>query len=192
VTGEASAAQGATPPPTSYEIHRSDSSSSCSSFSFVAAGGQVARGIGFSSEIEIFGAVLRRREDALREAAAGPEAHAAEIAERIRRWIADGARCAVTVGADFDPERVDDYDVVHDRDRGKAVALVQRDRLVEVVGDERALSAALDHAKQKGWLAPNLETGAVTRQKCFAGTDRKLRFVYFRRPFLGIVKPKRG
>jgi hypothetical protein len=187
-----SAAQGATPPPTSYEIHRSDSSSSYSSFSFAAANSQVARGIGFSFETEILDAVLRRCEDALREAAAGHEAHAAEIAERIHRWIADSARCAATVGADFDPERVDDYDVIHDRDRGEAVVLVQRDRLVEVAGGEQALSAALDYAKQKGWLAPNLETGAVTRQKRLAGTDRKLRFVYFRRPFLGTAKPKGG
>jgi hypothetical protein len=87
---------------------------------------------------------------------------------------------------------VDDYDVIHDRDRGEAVALAQRDRLVEVAGGEEALPAALDHAKQKGWLAPNLETGAVTRPKRLAGTDRKLRFVYFRRPFLGTAKPKGG
>jgi hypothetical protein len=87
---------------------------------------------------------------------------------------------------------VDDYDVVHDRDRGEAVALAQRDRLAEVAGGEEALPAALDHAKQKGWLAPNLETGAVTRPKRLAGTDRKLRFVYFRRSFLGTAKPKGG
>ena len=73
------------------------------------------------------------------------------------------------------PERVDDYDVVHDRD-----------------GSEQALSAALDHAKQKGRLTPNPETGAVTRPKRLAGSDRKLRFVYFRRSFLGTAKPKGG
>ena len=163
-------------------------------FALIYAAAMLARRFGivpWSKEV-ILDAVLRCCEDALREAAAGPEGHAAEVAERIRRWIADGARCVATVGADFDPERVDDYDVVHDRDRGEAVALVQRDRLVEVAGGEEALFAALDQAKQKGWLAPNLETGAVTRPKRLAGTDRKPRFVYFREAFLGIVKPKGG
>jgi len=43
---------------------------------------------------------------------------------------------------------------------GEAVALVQRDRLVEMVRGEQALSAALGYAGQKGWLAPNRETSA--------------------------------
>ena len=73
------------------------------------------------------------------------------------------------------PERVDDYDVTHDRD-----------------GGEQVLSAALGYAKQEGWLTPNRETGAVTWQKRFDGTGKKLRLVQFRKPFLGIVKPKGG
>jgi putative DNA primase/helicase len=132
--------------------------------------------------------------DALREATADreadAEAHAAEVAARIRRWIADDARFAATVGADFDPGRVDDYEVIHDRDRGEAVALVPRERLVEPAGGEQVLSAALEYVKQKGWLVPNQETGAVTRQKRFTGTNRKPRFVYFRAAFLGAAARK--
>jgi hypothetical protein len=74
--------------------------------------------------------------------------------------------------------------VIHDRDRGEPVALVQRDRLVAAAGGEAALAAALDHMKGKGWLLPNRDTGAVTRQKRFDGTTQELRFVYFRRAFL--------
>ena len=54
----------------------------------------------------------------------------------------------------------------------------------------RRLSAALDDARQEGWLAPNLETGAVTRQKRFAGTDSRPRFVFFREAFLGAAERK--
>ncbi len=86
---------------------------------------------------------------------------------------------------DFYPEKVDGYEVIHDRDRGEPVALVQRDRLVAAAGGEAALAAALDHMKREGWLLPYRETGTVTRQKRFDGTTQKLRFVYVRRAFLG-------
>ena len=68
--------------------------------------------------------------------------------------------------------------------------MVQRERLVQVVDGEQALCAALEYAKRKGWLVPNQETGAVTRQKRLAGTYRKPRFVYFRKAFLGAAKRK--
>ncbi len=87
------------------------------------------------------------------------------------------------LGVDFYPEKVDGYEVIHDR--GEPVVLVQRDRLVTAAGGEAALAAALDHMKGKGWLLPNRDTGAVTRQKRFDGTAQKLRFVYFRRTFIG-------
>jgi hypothetical protein len=62
--------------------------------------------------------------------------------------------------------------------------------LVGPAGGEQTLCAALEYAKRKGWLVPNRETGAVTRQKRFAGTDRKSRFVYFREAFLGAAAQK--
>ena len=127
--------------------------------------------------------MLRCWEDAMR-AVATPETLAAEAAARVRRWIV-GAKCTATVGVDFYPEKVDGYEVIRDRDRGEPVALVQRDRLVAAAGGEAALAAALDHMKRKGWPLPNRDTGAVTRQKRFDGTTQKLRFVYFRRAFLG-------
>ena len=71
------------------------------------------------------------------------------------------------------PEHVDDYDVIHDRD-----------------GCEQVLSAALGYAKQEGRLTPNRETGAVTRQKRFDGTGKKPRFVQSRKPFLDAAKGK--
>jgi hypothetical protein len=69
---------------------------------------------------------------------------------------------------------------------------LQRDRLVAAAGGEAALAAALDHMKRKGWLLPNRDTGAVTRQKRFDGTTQKLRFVYFRRALLGQAAASRG
>jgi hypothetical protein len=152
------------------------------------------RGIGFLSETEILDAVLRCCEDALGAAATGQEmdteVRAAEAAGRIRHWITDDARHIATVGVDFDPEQIDGYDVIRDRDRGEAAALVLRERLVGPAGGEQALSAALGYAKQKGWLLPNRETGAATRQKRFAGTDSRPRFVFFREAFLGAAERK--
>ena len=95
-------------------------------------------------------------------AVATPETLAAEAAARVRRWIV-GAKRVATVGRDFYPEKVDGYEVIHGRDRGEPVALVQRERLVAATGGEAALAAALDHMKRKGWLLPNPETDAVTR-----------------------------
>ena len=82
--------------------------------------------------------------------------------------------------------------MIHDRDRGEPVALVQRDRLVAVAGGEAVLAAALDHIKRKGRLLPNPETGAVTRQKRFNGTGQKLRFLYFHRAFLRQAAASQG
>jgi hypothetical protein len=154
-------------------------------FGLVYAAGMLARRFGivpWSQEV-IRGAVLRCWENAMR-AVATPETRAAEAAERVRQWIV-GAKRVATVGKNFDPEKVDGYEVIHDRDRGEPVALVQRDRLVAVAGGEAVLAAVLDHMKRNGWLLPNRDTGAVTRQKRFDGTAQKLRFVYFRRAFLG-------
>ena len=87
-------------------------------------------------------AVLCCREDAMR-AVAAPEARAAEAVARVRQWII-GAKRVATVGKDFDPEKVEEYEVIHGRDRGEPVALVQRDRLVAVAEGEAALAVALD------------------------------------------------
>ena len=154
-------------------------------FALIYAAGMLARRFGIVpwSEEVIRDAVLRCREDAM-QAAATPEARAAEAAEEVRQWIA-GAKRVATVGRDFDPEKVDGYEVIHDRDGVEPVALVQRDRLVAAADGEAALAAALDHMKREGWLLPNRDTGAVTRQKRFDGTTQKLRFVYVRRAFLG-------
>ncbi len=96
------------------------------------------------------------------------------------------------MGRDFYPEKVGGYEVIHDRDRGEPVALVQRERLVKPAGGEAALAAALDHMKRKGWLSPNRDTGAATRQKRFDGTTQKLRFVYVRPAFLRQAATSRG
>ncbi len=154
-------------------------------FALIYAAGMLARRFGIVpwSEEVIRDAVLRCWKDAMR-AVATPETQAAEAAERVRRWIT-GAKRVATVGRNFDPGKVDGYEVIHDRDRGEPVALVQRERLVKPAGGEAALAAALDHMKRKGWLLPNRDTGAVTRQKRFDGTTQKLRFVYFRRVILG-------
>jgi hypothetical protein len=161
-------------------------------FALIYAAGMLARRFGivpWSQEV-IQDAVLRCWEDAMR-AVATPETLAAEAAARVRRWIA-GAKRTATVGVDFYPEKVDGYEVIHDCDRGEPVALVQRERLVKPAGGEAALAAALDHMKRKGWLSPNRDTGAVTRQKRFNGTTQKLRFVYFRRAFLEQAAAGRG
>jgi len=131
-------------------------------------------GIVLWSKDVIQDAVLRCWEDPMR-AVATPETQAAEAAVRVRRWIVGPKRTA-TVGVDFYPEKVDGYEVIRDRD--EPVVLVQRDRLAAAAGGEAALAAALDHMMEKGWLSPNPDTGAVTRQKRFDGTTQKLRFVY--------------
>lgn len=160
-------------------------------FALIYAAGMLARRFGIVpwSEGVVRDAVLRCWEDAMR-AAATPEARAAEAAARVRRWIV-GAKRVATVGRDFHPEKVAGYEVIHDRDRGEPVVLVQRDRLVAAAGGEAALVAALDHMKQKGWLVPNQE-GAATRQKRFHGTAQKLRFVYVRPAFLRQAAASRG
>jgi hypothetical protein len=154
-------------------------------FALIYAAGRLAHRFGIVpwSEGVVRDAVLRCWDDAIRVVAT-PETRAAEAAARVRRWIV-GAKRVATVGVDFYPEKVNGYEVIHDRDRGEAVALVQRDRLVAAAGGEAALTAALDYVVENGWLLPNRDTGAVTRQKRFDGTTQKLRFVYFRRAFLG-------
>ncbi len=161
-------------------------------FALIYAAGMLACRFGVVpwSEEVILDAVLRCWEDAM-QAAATPETRAAEAAERVRQWIV-GAKRVATVGRDFYPEKVDGYEVIHDRDRGEPVALVQRDRLVAPAGGEAALTVALDHMKENGWLLPNRDTGAVTRQKRFDGTTKKLRFVYFHRAFLQKAAERRG
>ncbi len=160
-------------------------------FALIYAAGMLARRFSVVpwSEKVILDAVLRCWDDAM-QAAATPETQAAEAAERVRQWIV-GAKRVATVGRDFYPEKVDGYEVIHDRDRGEPVALVQRERLVKPAGGEAALAAALDHMKEKGWLLPNRDTGAVTRQKRFDGTTKKLRFVYILPDFLLQVTTKR-
>ncbi|MBD0276259.1 MAG: hypothetical protein ICV73_30595, partial [Acetobacteraceae bacterium] len=110
-------------------------------FALIYAAGRLARQFGIVPwpEEVLRDAVLRCREDAMR-AAATPETRAAEAAARARRWIVDAKRVA-TVGRDFHPEKVDGYEVIHDRDRGEPVALVQRERLVAAAGGEAALAA---------------------------------------------------
>ncbi len=48
---------------------------------------------------------------------------------------------------DFHLEKVDGYEVIHDRDRGEPMVLVQRDRLVAAAEGEAALAAALDPSR---------------------------------------------
>ena len=145
-------------------------------FALIYAAGMLARRFGivpWSQEV-IQDAVLRCRDDTMR-AVATPETQAVEATAPVRRWII-GAKRAATVGVNFYPEKVDGYEVIRDRD--EPVVLVQRDRLAAAAGGEAALAAALDHMMEKGWLSPNPDTGAVTRQKRFDGTTQKLRFVY--------------
>jgi hypothetical protein len=147
-------------------------------FALIYAAGMLARRFGIVpwSEVVVRDAVRRCWEDAM-QAVATPETRAAEATAPVRRWII-GAKRAATVGVNFYPEKVDGYEVIRDRDGDEPVVLVQRDRLAAAAGGEAALAAALDHMMEKGWLSPNPDTGAVTRQKRFDGTTQKLRFVY--------------
>jgi hypothetical protein len=113
-------------------------------------------------------------------AEAAQEGAAEDAAQRILAWVRDPQRVRGEVGSGFDPKRVDDYEVIVDTDRGQAVLLVRRERLVELSGSEAALDADLEILRAKGELVVNRGTGALSRQKRLPGVSKKLRFVFFR------------
>lgn len=157
------------------------------SFALVYAAAMLARRYGIVpwSKAMIQDAILRCWQDAMHEAA-DPAQRATMAAERVRLWVLEAKKVA-TVGADFEPARAGSYEVIHDRDRGEAVALVRRESLVAPAGSEAALDDALAHQKRIGALIPNRKTGEITRQKRIAGTKEKLRFVFFRASWLAEV-----
>ena len=133
-------------------------------------------------EAVIRDAVLRCWRDAMEQEARAADAPL-QVVERLRCWLRDAPERAV-VDADFDPRRLNNYDVVLDRDAGVPVALAQRKRLAGIAGGEAPLDAALLLLRQRGDVVPNPKTGQVTRQKRFKGTGTKLRFVFFTQAFL--------
>ena len=154
------------------------------SFALVYAAAMLARRYGIVpwTKAMIQDAILRCWRDAMHEAV-DPATLAVMTSDRLRRWIVDAEKVA-TVGRDFDPARVGQYQVIRDRDRGEAVALVRRESLVAPAGGEAVLDGVLAHLKRIGALMPNRETGEITRQKRLAGTKEKLRFVFVRASWL--------
>ncbi len=134
------------------------------------------------SKAVILDAVMRCWRDAMGQEARVEDAPEV-VAERLRRWLGGAPRRAA-VGTDFDPRRLEKYEVVLDRDGDQPVALAQRKRLVGPAGGEAALDGALRLLLQRGEIVPNRETGEIPRQKRFAGTKTKLRFVFFKASFL--------
>jgi hypothetical protein len=133
------------------------------------------------SEAEILDAVLRCFQDVVQREASS-ETPVLEIVERIRSWIANAGQTA-TVGKDFEADRLEDYHVIHHRDGGELVALVQRKHLIPVAGSEAALGRALAKIKEQGMLKPNPSDGKILREKRLPDVKSKLRFVFFNAAF---------